>query len=373
MVGVASWMGESAGDAVQVLVVVVPTLVVGGIWGVLSRGTLRERLRAVLGLAVGLGTARASVDLPWILRHTQGYILSEAAGGRQNAGFVAFLGKVPGVLGENLVDGYAETLVWSLLTPVGAAVVGLGVLAGLIGRQWAVVLWALVGPMSLLVVLSMPEKTGDYYLLAAVPGLVMAAAVGLASLRRAGMMVLLGGGIPLASVLLTVVHLDLPFTHRFVCNPVGALGLLQDPMACASVDPHPKIRPTLRIAREIAGAPEAKRMAVAQWLTGPHMESVLAQIPSDSVIWVVGMGQSPVDIAEVVMLTQRSDVLVRRVAVEAHPWQSRADLDATEEWVLLLGGLRSTPLQASSWPAYMGDVLDHGGTGYVRVGQIRTR
>jgi hypothetical protein len=241
------------------------------------------------------------------------------------------------------------------------------------GRQRAVVLWALVGPIALLVVLSMPEKTGDYYLLAAVPGLVMAAAVGLASMQRAGMVVLLGGAIPLASVLLTVTHLDLPFTHRFVCTPVGAMVLLQDPMACAAVDPHPKIRPTLRIAREIPGAPEARRMAVAQWLAGPHMSSILSQIPPNSVIWVVGMGQSPVDIAEVVMMTQRSDVLVRRVAVQAHPWQSRADLDATEEWVVLLGSLRDGPLGASSWPHYMGDILDHGGTGDVRIGQLGAR
>ena len=94
------------------------------------------------------------------------------------------------------------------------------------------------------------------------------------------------------------------------------------------------------------------------------------QVPSGGVIWVVGGSHAPIDMAEVVLMTQRSDVLVQGVAGIANAWSARADLDATGEGVVLLGDLRSGPLSERSWPAFVGMVKDLGGNELLRVGQL---
>jgi|GEM_PF-4827580 len=372
-VAVAAWMGESAGDTVQVLAVTLPTVVLGGLWGAVSKGSALQRLRAVVGAGLALGVARVLIDVPWILRHTQGYLLSEATGGGRPPDPFAFLHTVPTALLGNLVDGYLETLAWSLLTPAGAAVVALGLVAGLFTRHRLAMVWALGGPAALLVLLSMPEKTGDYYALVAVPGIVLAAAVGLSSLRRWGLVVLAAGSVATSVVLGTVAHLDLPPVKAAICQPSGGLWLLQDPLACASRDPHPRIRPTMRIARKIPGSVETRRTAVAQWLAGIEMVKVWPQIPPGSVIWIIGGNQSPVDTAEVSVLTQRADLLPRTLQGQAHNWRARPDLQGTEEWVFLLGDVRSGSTVPPKWPAYIGDLQDFGGTGDIRVGRLTPR
>ncbi|HCH62918.1 MAG: hypothetical protein CL927_01765 [Deltaproteobacteria bacterium] len=377
VVGVAaaatSWMGESAGDAVQALAVVGPTVVVGGLWGVVARGRLRERLQALVGTAVALWVLRQCIDLPWIMKHTRGYILSEASGGRQMPDLLSFLSTVPAALGANLWYGYGETLAGSLLAPVGAGVVGLGVVAGLVGRHRLAVVWALSGSTALLILLSMPDKAHDYYALAALPGLLVAAAMGLTSLRRLGSVVLGAAGVSLAVVMATVVHLDIPTVRVTVCSPVAGWLLLQDSMACGAGRPQPKIRPSFRIAREVPGSTEEHRLAVARSLAGPSMQGVLAEVPADGMIWVLGGSRAPIDLAEVVLLTHRSDVLVQGVAGIADTWSKRVDPGAPEEWVLLLGEVRTGALSARSWPAFVGQVEDMGGTELFRIGKLSAR
>lgn len=372
-VAVASWMGESAGDTVQSLAVVLPAVVAGGAWGVLRRGTLGQRLSAVVGMALALGIARACIDVPWILRHTEGYILSEASGGGRPPDLWSFVHRASTEVAYNLVNGYFETLAWSLLTPSGAVVVVLGLLGGLLAARRGQVVWALAGPAALLVLLSIPEKTGDYYALAGIPGIVLAASLGLSRLRAPGMLALAASGLALTVVHATVVHLDLRWTQWAICTPTGGLWLLQDPLACAPTRPDPKIRPTFRIARELPGSPETRRLAVNQWLNGLEMSEIWPQIPTGSVIWVVGGNQGPMDTAQVVALTRRPDLLVRQVAIEAHSWQARPDLGAPADWVFLLGEVRAGNTVSPKWPRYMADVEDYAGTGDIRIGRLPSR
>ena len=299
----ASWMGESAGDAVQALAVVGPTIVVGGIWGVVARGGIRVRIQALLGTALSLWVLRQCIDLPWIMKHTRGYILSEASGSQQTKDFWSFLSTVPAALGANLWYGYGETLAGSLLAPTGAALVGLGIVAGLLSRHRLAVLWALSGSTALLLILSMPDKAHDYYALAALPGLLVAAAVGLASLRKLGTVLVAVGGLSLTLVMGTVVHLDLPTVRVTVCAPLAGTVLLQDSMACGASRPQPKIRPSFRIAREVPGSTEEHRLAVSRSLSSAPMQAVLDQVPSDGMIWVLGGSRAPIDLVEVVLLT----------------------------------------------------------------------
>ncbi len=369
--GASSWMGESAGDTVQVLAVTLPTVVVGGLWGVADRGSGADRLRALAGLGVAVLVARQMIDVPWILRHTNGYLLSEASGGGRPPDLLSFLQSVPLVLARNLVNGYLETVAWSLLAPAGAALVAGGVLLGLLSKRWLAVLWAMSGSVALLVLLSMPEKTGDYYALAAVPGLVLAAAVGLGSTRRLGLAALGAGGLSLMVVFGTVVHLDLPATRRAICTPQGGTWLLQDPLACSHADPHPHVRPTLRIARELPGSPETRRTAVSQWLAGFQMAEVWAKMAPGSTVWVLGGTQSPTDTALVVALTTRSDILVHQLPTQSHYWQARPSLEGTEDWVFLLGTVQAGKTEPPRWPAWLGAIEDFGGTGDIRVGRLK--
>ena len=373
-VAVAAWMGESAGDSVQVLAATLPTVVAGGIWGAVGRGTLPQRARAVAGMGAALGVAWVLVDRPWILRHTQGYLLSEASGGARPPGVWQFLSTVPSglagsLVGERFVGGYLETLGQSLLTPAGAGVVALGAVAGLAGRRRGALLWALSGPVALLVLLSLPEKTGDYYALAAVPGILLAAAVGIAGLGRLGLGGLAVGGAGLAVVCATVVHMDLQPVQRAICTDRGGVVLLQDPLACASVDPHPRIRPTLRIARELPASPETRRMAVAQWLHGLDMAPLWDSLPAQSTIWVLGGPQSPSDTAEVVALTSRSDLMVRTLPTDIQAWRARPTPGSGEQWVFLMGEVRAGTTLPPRWPAWLGKVEDYAGTGDIRVGR----
>jgi hypothetical protein len=369
----ASWMGESAGDAVQALAVVGPTVVVGGIWGVVARGRVRERIQAVLGTGLALWVLRQCIDLPWIMKHTRGYILTEASGGQQAPDLLSFLTTVPAALGANLWYGYGETLAGSLLAPMGAVLVGTGIVAGLVSRHRLAVLWALSGSTALLLLLSMPDKAHDYYALAALPGLLVAAAIGLASLRRAGTVLLGIGGLSLALVMATVVHLDLPDVRVTVCSPTAGMALLQDPMACGAGRPQPKIRPSFRIAREVPGSTEEHRLAVARSLADASMQEVLSQVPSSGMIWVLGESRAPIDLTEVVLLTHRSDVLVQGVAGIADTWAKRVDPGAPEEWVILLSEVRTGALSERSWPAFVGAVDDMGGNDLFRVGRLGPR
>ncbi len=370
-VGVASWMGESAGDTVQVLAAVVPTLIAGGIWGLLAPGTGRQRVSALLGTGIALGVARLLVDVPWILRHTGGYLLSEASGGGRPPDLYSFLQTVPSVLGRNLVDGYAETLAHSLLAPAGALFVLIGVVAGLVSRYRAGVVWALCGPMGLLIVLSMPEKTGDYYALSATPGILLAGALGFSALGRVGTTLLTVLGSSLAVVMFTVIHMDLPVTHPIICAPVGAASLLQDPTACATKDPHPRIRPTMRIARHIPGAIEGRRLRVNEWLGGRQMKEIWPEIPQGSAVWILGASQSPIDVAQVGVMTRRPDTLVGRLPNQSRAWQLRTDLGGPEEWIVLLGTSNVGRSMSARWPMWVGEVEDFGGTGAIRVGRVK--
>ena len=369
----ASWMGESAGDAVQALAVVGPTIVVGGLWGVVARGSIRARVQALLGTALSLWVLRACIDLPWILKHTRGYILTEASGGQQAPDFWSFLSTVPAALGANLWYGYGETLAGSLLAPAGAVLVGLGIVAGLVSRHRLAVLWALSGSTALLLILSMPDKAHDYYALAALPGLLVAAAVGLASLRKLGTVLVAVGGLSLTLVMGTVVHLDLPTVRVTVCAPLAGTVLLQDSMACGASRPQPKIRPSFRIAREVPGSTEEHRLAVSRSLASAPIQSVLDQVPPDGMIWVLGGSRAPIDLAEVVLLTHRSDVLVQGVAGITTSWSTRLDPQAPEEWVVLLGEVRTGALSERSWPAFVGAVEDMGGNDLFRIGRLGAR
>ena len=103
------------------------------------------------------------------------------------------------------------------------------------------------------------------------------------------------------------------------------------------------------------------------------MQGVLAEVPADGMIWVLGGSRAPIDLAEVVLLTHRSDVLVQGVAGIADTWSKRVDPGAPEEWVLLLGEVRTGALSARSWPAFVGQVEDMGGTELFRIGKLSAR
>ena len=372
-VAITAWMGESAGDAVQGLAVVVPVVVTGGMVGVGRRGTVGLRLRALMGIAIALGVAWACVDVAWLQKHTRGYLLSEATGGGRPPDLLTFLSTAPVGLLQNLVYGYGETLAWSLLAPVGAVVVGVGLAAGIWSQRRVEVLWALSGPLALLILLSMPEKASDYYALAAVPGLVLAAGLGLTALGRVGLALVGVGGTGLLVMMCTVIHLDTPPVKAAICTPEGSVWLLQDSLACAGTKPERQIRPTLRIARGLPGSPETRRMAVSQWLLGYQMESIWDRMAPGSVIWVVGGPRSPTDAALVVALTQRSDLIVRSLPVEANYWQARPALVGTEEWVFLMGQMGSGTATPPRWPSYLSRIEDFGGTGDIRVGRLPSR
>lgn len=302
--GVGTWTGESAGDALLVLICGAPLLVAGAGWGVLeARGAKRLVPIGVLGAAAA--AAWVLVDRPWLELHLGAYVLREAS---VEAG--------PGLwmtLWQHLLyEGYPDAVVRSLLTPVGAVCVGLGVLWALSDRRSRLPALVLVsGPLVLLLVLSMPDKAGDYYALPAVPPLILAAALGVSQQDRrvrwgVGALV---GWLVVSSGLHLSLHSEVAGAMR--CSPAGAMLIDQTVKPCVRSLDKLRTRHSLRTMRGMVSNRVALRRQQVAWLTHGPGRAWLEGLPRGADLVVLDDGKVDADAALVAALVVRPDLVAR--------------------------------------------------------------
>lgn len=310
LVVAASRWGESVGDALACLAALAGPLVVTTLLG-LARGPWTRRCRAVVGTLLCASLVGLLLDWNWLQTHLQLYVLDEA-----QLSTSVDTGALAVRLQDNAV-AYARALGWSLLGPAGAACVAVGGLAALASaRRSPGVLVALASPVSGLLALSLSAKGHDYYAAPVVFGLVLASAVGLHAVPKAGRLLAGLGAVWVCASWWTTASLDAPALEAFQCKRGVRTWLAGDPTRCdprggKEEDVYPWFREWRRKpAREVLG-----RRRIGDWLWSGEGADWVAGLPGGALVLLQvppGPGGGA-DVFHLLVQSQRPDVLVHRV------------------------------------------------------------
>ena len=349
MMALSARWGESVGDGLACL------LALAGPAGVvlalaLNRLLARKDPWPLLGAPAAAALFLCVLDRPWLENHLRGYILDQA-----NVGGSAAAPLLPR-LASNLGD-YHQALLWSLLGPAGLALVGLGLLLGFSRlRRQPALLVLMASPVSGLLALSLSAKGNDYYAAPVVPGLVLAAAVGLALLPRRGWML----GLPLLGwsglSWLVTAHLDTAALSSLACRRPVRVWIAGDPTRC---DPaggkEEAIYQWFRQWRRKPGRERQGRRAIGDWLmVGDGRRWLEGLGPGSLVILQVPPGPGGgADVVQLIGQSERPDTLFHRV--------EGGMADARSEALVAWARAEGRPLQLLTFAPYM-----HTGSGDIQ-------
>ena len=326
LVSLAPRWGESAGDGIEVLLVIAGPIVLT----VLSI-VVRRSLWGLAGLLMAGGVASVVMDRWWLEEHLSGYVLSEAGGaGGGASSFLSALRVAPWA--------YPEALLWSLAGPMGVLVLGLGALAGLRRLRWeTVLLWAAAG--GAIVALTLSLKRQDYYIAPILPSLAVLCGAGLASLGRAAWV---AGIAAVSSAWLYQAHADLEVAEAWSCEPTVRIWLAADPLACGTVVDEAELFSMYHYFRDWR-SPNKKhrerRVAIGDWATTGDGAAWLRGLPAGAVILLQRpMGQgSGADLLYYLLQSQRPDVHVHVLHHAALDPIAASLVDSTEDvWLITL-------------------------------------
>lgn len=333
LVALAPRWGESAGDGIEVLLVVAGPLVLSAL-APLARLLRPDRRRAGLLGLLGLGLLVAGgwplLDRWWLSLHLSRYVLVEAGG--EGGSRLAALAVAPWA--------YPEALLWSLIGPIGLVVLGAGWLAGLRRlRLETVLLWA--AALGAMAALTLSLKRQDYYIAPTLLPLCVLGGAGLSQLRWAWAWA--PAVAAMSAVWLFQAHADLPPLSRMRCDePVRAL-LAVERIPCGPHDPLSERQFEMyhyfRQWRAAADQQERRRMQLAAWATEGDGAAWLAALPAGGLVLLQrpsGQGGGA-DALYYVLQASRPDVSVHVLTRSALDADAAALLaGAPEAWLLTL-------------------------------------
>ncbi len=367
--------GESAGEGVESAAALVgPILITGGV--ALAR-LLKRRPAGVVGAALAGTVFVPLLHHEWVLRHLMKYVYSEA--GVQEVSAVGLPEIDPLALIAENAWAYPEALYYSLLTPVVVALVAaalpffLRLCALRTGWRAAVVASS---PMTAWLVLTLSEKSNDYYGAPMVPGLCVILGVGLLAVPRIGRWLAAGGLAALAASWLAVAHNDLPGVRERICTPPLDALIAAHAEHCQRFETFPQMEHWFRRWRGDPNTHIATRARLAQWILEGRGRQVFDALPTRSLVLIVAPLREETDVVMLLGQALRPDVLLQWIPRPAGPQGVAARLLADHDHIFALtfpkepDRVESRPQELPQWLSAVQHLAE---TGDVSMSQVRPR